>query len=157
MYTRVPSGRMPRGMRVPENYGGNAFRSPSVPPAYGERSFREPPSPPPKEDPIPPPFPDEALPQEGSVEDTTHEEDAPSPPQEEIQNTERDTDEASVPTGSKTSPFGLRLPFLQGRSQGLSLSIGFEELLLIGLILLISQDGKNDDLVWLLLLLLLIP
>ncbi len=26
MYTRIPSGRYPRGMRVPENYGGNAFR-----------------------------------------------------------------------------------------------------------------------------------
>jgi len=130
MYTRVPSGRMPRGMHVPGNYSGNAFRPPqSVP-----RTPEPPKEPPPKEESPQtlPPLPEAPPP---DVTDNT-----PS---------RTDSDEATAHVG-RSFPFGLRLP-LQG------LHIGFEELLLIGLILMISQEGKNDDLVWLLLLLLFIP
>ena len=120
MYTRPPAGRFPRSMRIPENYGGSAFR-PIVGEADDMRAATvpdEPPSPP------PPSLPDEPSMQE-----------APSK-------------EATVPTGR----FSLGLPFLRRDGTG----IGFEELLLIGLALLIAEDGAHDDLVWLLLLLLLI-
>ncbi len=136
MYTRVPSGRMPRGMRVPENYSGNAFRSSeSTPPTT---------APPRKEIPLASPMPAPEPPTELPVLEM--------PPQEET--TAAPTDD--MPVHATPSPFGLRLPF-QGLFRSSGLHIGFEELLLIGLILMISQEGKNDDLIWLLLLLLFIP
>ena len=130
MYTRVPSGRMPRGMHVPENYSGNAFRPPQSMPRTPE---------PPKE----------PLSKEESSRPLPPLPEVPPPDATDNEPASTATNEAITPVG-KSFPFGLRLPF-----QGLH--IGFEELLLIGLILMISQEGKNDDLVWLLLLLLFIP
>ncbi len=138
MYTRVPSGRMPRGMRVPENYSGNAFRTLEAPPPPREK--------------IPEPpivFPE---PTEEEKEAVEVEEAPPSP----VANASTASEPSDVSVGAKPSLFGLRLPF-QGLFRSSGLHIGFEELLLIGLILMISQEGKNDDLVWLLILLLLIP
>ncbi len=126
MYTRIPSGRFPRGMRVPENYSGNAFRG--IPPEQEMPPSKE------SEPPAPPP----------EVENV-REEIGDNPPSE--------PSEPHVPVGHTSPPFGLHLPFkLFSHGDG----IGFEELLLIGLILLISQEGKNDDLVLLLILLLFI-
>ena len=135
MYTRVPSGRMPRGMRVPENYAGNAFRAyePSPPRPV---SFPIPPqeeAPPPIEEITPPPTADNAPQEADGAAEAPH-----------------------TPVSASPSPLGLRLPF-QGLFRSSGLHIGIEELLLIGLILMISQEGKNDDLIWLLILLLLIP
>ena len=121
MYTRVPSGRMPRGMRVPENYSGNAFRPHEMPP---------PPTPPPQEPPQKDLQPSEAppLPEAPPAE---------APP-------------AEAPPPEKPTLLGLRLPFS-------GFHLGVEELLLIGLILMIAQEGENDEIIWLLLLLLFIP
>ena len=59
MYTRPPAGRFPRSMRIPENYGGSAFRPlVDVPPD-------EPPSPP------PPSLPDEPSMQETPPKEAT--------------------------------------------------------------------------------------
>lgn len=118
MYTRIPTGRYPRGMRVPENYGGNAFR-----PIVNEAVSEEEPAVP-DESPSPLPLPTPELPP------------PEAPP------------EPHAPVGR----FSLGLPFLRRDGGG----IGFEELLLVGLIFLIAEEGKHDDLIWLLLLLLLI-
>ena len=121
MYTRVPSGRMPRGMRVPENYSGNAFRA-----------YEPPPTPPPPRE---TPKPDEP--------------DLPDVPPQNAESAPADLPKAEEPSTAvaKQAPFGLHLPFA-------GLHLGFEELLLIGIILMIAQEGKNDDVIWLLLLLL---
>ena len=135
MYTRVPSGRMPRGMRVPENYAGNAFRS------YDPAPPRPVPLPIPPQEEAPPPIEEIAPP---PMADHT--------PQE----ADGAADAPHTPVSSSPSLFGLRLPF-QGLFCSSGLHIGIEELLLIGLILMISQEGKHDDLIRLLILLLLIP
>ena len=126
MYTRIPSGRYPRGMRVPENYGGNAFRS----------------------------LPNESANEEGvpkppvteSIEQAPIRRDSPPP------SPDTTPPEAASAPHAPAGRFSLGLPFL--RRDGIG--IGLEELLLVGLIFLVAQEGKNDDLVWLLLLLLLI-
>ena len=128
MYTRIPTGRYPRGMRVPENYGGSAFR------------------------PLSEETPDAQTPKSPPAVRTTASSSAfaPSEPLA-VRQAEQDGAQAeapSVPSGR----FSLGLPFLSRDGTG----IGFEELLLIGLILLIAQDEQNQDLVWLLVLLLLI-
>ena len=138
---------MPRGMRVPENYSGNAFRQ-APHEISGEPPIRNNPR-------MPAP--------ERIVDPISSESESLAEPMEDVQSEPQDlpteappTAEPATPVGGKALPFGLRLPF-QGLFRGSGISIGFEELLLIGLILLISQEGKNDDLVWLLLLLLFIP
>ena len=137
MYTRVPSGRMPRGMRVPENYAGNAFR-----PLPHEPQERRAPtaSPPPPRDDAPPSnrMPEDKIQQEAPLSD---------PPIK--------TEPPSEPVAAKPSPLAHKLPF-RLPSLGTGLSIGFEELLLLGIILLVSQEGKNDELILLLILLLFI-
>ena len=138
MYTRVPSGRMPRGMRVPENYSGNAFRTLEAPPPPREKIH---------EPPIVFPEPPKEEKEEVEVEEAPH-----SP----VADVAASNEPSDISVGAKPSLFGLRLTFL-GLFHSSGLHIGLEELLLIGLILMISQEGKNDDLVWLLILLLLIP
>ena len=144
MYTRVPSGRMPRGMRVPENYAGNAFRPLPYEPPHEKRMPIEPRAPhfdaPPPPDPI------------DTVDELAREEE---PPQKEHTDLPPEPQADTVAVGAKPSSLGWRLPF-RLPSFGTGLSIGFEELLLLGLILLISQEGKNDDLILLLILLLFI-
>lgn len=131
MYTRVPSGQLPRGMRVPENYAGNAFRHLPA---------------------------EEATPIDEPKE--TRETISPATEAAEtlpVRNEEKkeSADEPHVPVGGKPFPFSLRLPFF-GSGQGKGLTIGTEELLLLGLILLISQEDGNSDLILLLILLLFI-
>ena len=126
MYTRIPSGRYPRGMRVPENYGGSAFRPlPSEPP--------------PEEEPPQAPVTERAAPSPIRHEPPHARSDDPSP---------EAPPEPHVPAGR----FSFGLPFFRRDNTG----VDFEDLLLIGLILLVAQEGKNDDLIWLLVLLLLI-
>jgi hypothetical protein len=128
---------MPRGMRVPENYSGSAFRTLEAPPPPREKT-------PDHEPPI--------VFSEPPREEIAVEESPPAP----VSEPSASTEPSDVSVAAKPSLFGLRLPF-QGLFRSSGLHIGFEELLLIGLILMISQEGKNDDLVWLLILLLLIP
>ncbi len=60
--------------------------------------------------------------------------------------------EAASPSEEPTAAVGLSRLFGKGASGG----IGFEELLILGLIFLISQNDTKDDLAFLLLLLLFI-
>lgn len=151
MYTRVPSGQIPRGMRVPENYAGNAFRplphekpmasAPHVPnhnaPPLEKTSHTAPPD----------SLPETTFEREAQEAELSS---APEPPA-----ASSPTSEPTVAVDAKPSALGLKLPF-RLPSWGTGLSIGFEELLLLGMILLISQEGKNDDLILLLILLLFI-
>ncbi len=152
MYTRVPSGRMPRGMRVPENYAGNAFRPLPHEPPYEKRAPIVPHAPlddvPPPPEPTAPLAREEEAVQEPPQRDLPPEADLPPEPHP-------DADPPDAPVGAKPSSLGFKLPF-RLPSFGTGLSIGFEELLLLGIILLISQEGKNDDLILLLILLLFI-
>ncbi len=102
-----------------------------VPQNYSGNAFSQ------KEEPPPEPIPVE--------EDPTSEKESESVPTEE-----------STPVGSLSHPFSSLLGpgKLFGRSH--SGGIGSEELLLLGLIFLISQNHSGDDLLLLLILLLLI-
>ena len=122
MYARQgPQGRFPRGMHVPQNYSGNAFRS-----------------------------------NETEETDTKSANEAEEEIKEVI-STKEDTEPKgeSVPTGQLIRSPGFKLDlgrFFHSEHGG----IGFEELLIIGLIFLISQGESSDDLIFLLLLLLFI-
>ncbi len=142
MYTRSPQGRFPRDMRVPKNYAGNAFRPPF--------SVQE------KQEPI-------------FIDDTANEYDGIQEQQKSPQETENvltedlthdkeDEKKAEKSDSKKTGLFsfpkfniGLGKFFSHG-----GINIGFEELLILGLILLIASEGKGDDLILLLILLLFI-
>lgn len=145
MYARMTPDRYARDMRVPENYGGNAFRPappraaeppaqpvtassgyPGPETAYSQESyrrlFREPAEPqadlPPEETEVPP---------------------EPKRPAEEAQSA------GLLSGGGVGKLFG-----------GLGQGIGNEELLLLALILLTAGDNGGDDLFLVLLLLLFI-
>ena len=133
MYARQPpEGHFSRTVRVPRNYSGNAFRN------------------------------EEALSEKGALNTTQHEAETVSEPPFSavslpLDETTLPKEEAtlSAPTGKGISPPGFRLDlgrFLRRDKEG----FGFEELLIIGLIFLLSQSETKDDLVFLLLLLLFI-
>ena len=135
MYARPsPDGRMPRNVRIPRNYSGNAFRQESEETSAPVETREEDSS-------LSKPLPSESTapqPQERAAE--------PPPP----------TEEAARAGKLFPSPgFKLDLGRLFGRERGGG--IGFEELLILGLILLVSQSDTHDDLAFLLLLLLFIP
>lgn len=125
MYARQgPQGRFPRGMHIPQNYSGNAFRS-NEKEENDTKSINE------NEENI-----------EEAKEDITPKDD--SEPKGE-----------SIPAGQLIRSPGFKLDlgrFFHSERGG----IGFEELLIIGLIFLISQGESSDDLIFLLLLLLFI-
>ena len=130
MYARQPpEERFPRTVRIPRNYSGNAFR---------------------QEENLPtPPFPAESEP----VQET--------PPISTVtESQEPDTSgqaSASAASVGKLCPSpGFRLDLGRFLNRGRGGGIGFEELLIIGLIFLLSQSETKDDLVFLLLLLLFI-
>lgn len=124
MYSRYPNYRFSGGVRVPENYSGNAFSA--------------------SED----------------KEDKIIESDIP----EEVSQTSADSVSEAIKEGGEDESVesfkpvqkGFRLPgFKFDIGKIFSGGFGFEELLIIGLILLISQNGKGDDDIILLLALLL--
>ncbi len=134
MYARQPSEvRLPRNVRIPRNYSGNAFRQEEEPvsPSAAAEAILEPSE-----------RPDiEVEPVENLM---LEEENAPS---------EKTT--PTAPAGKLLSSPGFRLDlgrFLNREKGG----IGLEELLIIGLIFLLSQNETKDDLIFLLLLLLFI-
>ena len=128
MYARQPPpGRFPRPIQLPSNYSGNAF-------------------------PTEPPEPIEPTEEELSLPDVAEEsKEKPIP-----EATDTQKEEKPLPTGKLFPSPGFRLDlgrlFRSDRGAG----IGMEDLLLIGLILLISQGETKDDLLLLLLLLLFI-
>lgn len=129
MYTRpTPNGR--EELRIPENYSGNAFHGDALTPA------------PPVE------LPPETEPPAAKETDTRAEETLPVvlPTREEPKET---------PVMKKASPFSSLLPpRLAGTRGGLLGDIGIEELLIIGVLILLSQSETDDDILLLLVLLL---
>ena len=118
MYSRYPNYRFSSGVKLPENYSGNAFKTSDGGEAEGVREVAE----------------------EISVEKEIEREVA------------EDESVPAVKVGSK----GLHFPgFKFDIGRIFSGGFGFEEILIIGLILLISQNGKGDDDIILLLALLL--
>lgn len=144
MYTRSPQGRFPRDMRVPRNYAGNAFRPPLSEQDRGEPIFIE--------------NTDDAENLSTAEEQKESSEELKSTTSEkapENKNTEKKEEkQTSKQTGLFSFPkfdLGLSKFFSRG-----GINIGFEELLILGLILLIASEGKGDDLILLLILLLFI-
>ncbi len=141
MYARSPQGRFPRDLRVPKNYAGNAFRA-----SLAENETKE------------PIFIDEntdehqATIQEAVTEETkeTLKEETTDTKEAEQTEEKRETRQTGLFSFPKLD-IGLGKLFSRG-----GLSLGFEELLLIGLILLIASEGKGDDLILLLILLLFV-
>ena len=140
MYSRFQN-REERPVQIPEHYSGCAFS------ATDGRTEKAPLKSAPPLLEVAHPSPDPSH-----VQETPPRNDLPTCVPQESAHTEPSAHDA--PVSSHKAPrllgnLGLAFPFSHG--------VGFEELLLIGLILMISQEGKNDDLVWLLILLLLIP
>lgn len=129
MYTR-PQGRFPREMRIPGNYSGNALRGYAT---DAEPSAKE----------------EAAFP---TAEGTP----VSVPPLSAENATENDKKEKAESVVSADARRGLPFGFRFGAKGGLLGGIGFEELLLIGLILLLAEEGENDDLILLFVLLLFI-
>ena len=122
MYSRYPNYRFSGGVRIPENYSGNAF---------------------------------------GTIEETDDrsvpEQREETPEAEEVSAKEVRADLRTSVEASETKRPRPRFPSF-GFSTGRLFSggIGFEELLIIGLILLIAQGGADDDIILLLALLLFV-
>ncbi|MBE6550433.1 MAG: hypothetical protein E7670_08420 [Ruminococcaceae bacterium] len=141
MYARSGQGRFPRDLRVPKNYAGNAFRA-----SPAENETKE------------PIFIDEntdehqAPIQEAIAQETkeTLKEEANDTKEAEQTEEKRETRQTGLFSFPKLD-IGLGKLFSRG-----GLSLGFEELLLLGLILLIANEGKGDDLILLLILLLFV-
>lgn len=117
MYSRYPNYRFGGGIKIPENYSGNAFSEPTA----------------------------EVL--QGS--------EMPDGEKIEIETTKEAADEsvsASLIERKRRLPFGF--DFKLGRL--FSGGFGFEELLLIAIILLVSQNDSGDELILFLALLLFV-
>ncbi len=130
MYSRYPNYRFSGGVKVPDNYSGNAFK----------------PSDTPEEEIV------------GTDSSLSH--------SETVSESEEDS-ALAVAAESKAEPEsvetfkrggkGIAFPnFKFNIGRIFSGGFGFEELLIIGLILLISQNGADDDIILLLALLLFI-
>ena len=120
MYSRYPNYRFGGGIKIPENYSGNAFAASEV----TKEEERE------------------------ELEETAGElEKAPLPSA-----TDAESASVSLTEHKRRSPFGFN--FNLGRL--FSGGFGFEELLLIALILLVSQNDTGDDLILFLALLLFV-
>lgn len=123
MYSRYPNYRFSGGVKVPENYSGNAFSASED-----------------KEDRI--------IEADADAESTPAAETA-------AESASEKKEDASVETFNPAKK-GFRFPgFKFDIGRIFSGGFGFEEILIIGLILLISQNGSGEDDIILLLALLL--
>ena len=156
MYSRYHD-RPDRPIRLPENYSGCAFspREERKEEGEGEERItprrveigRPTPLPPRSVEDAPPPFARDEIPTEmpsklpvlTGTDDGEEDEDATNP--------------AASPAGGFLKPFGGLFGNV-GRAFPFSHGIGFDEILILGLILLLSRDEQGSDLVlWLALLL----
>lgn len=144
MYARMTPDRYARDMRVPENYGGNAFRpappKTAEPPARTVASSADFPG------------PETAYSQE-SYRRLFHE---PAEPQADLPPEESEVPPEPDSTTGKEQSVGLLSGGIGKLFTGLGQGIGSEELLLLALILLTAGDNGGDDLFLILLLLLFI-
>ena len=122
MYSRYPNYRFGGGIKIPENYSGNAFSD--SPPEIAEQGVAE----------------------ESPQMETTELEAV----QTALSPDEAESESASLLHHKKRLPFGFN--FNLGRL--FSGGFGFEEMLLIAIILLVSQNDSGDDLILFLALLL---
>ncbi|MBQ8141198.1 MAG: hypothetical protein IJ038_05850 [Clostridia bacterium] len=133
MYSRYPNYKFANGVRVPDNYSGNAFAPQTTAAEEQKNDFEE---------------KDEGS--EVSPENTEIEVSSDSVPHEE----ERSDESVEA---MKHSEKKFKLPgFNFNLGKIFSKGFGFEELLIIGLILLLSQNDTDDDIILLLVLLLFI-
>lgn len=129
MYTKS-NHREDHTLRIPENYSGNAF--------HGDASVPSPPIAPIPESPT--------LPEEESTDIKAHTVPAILPAEQE---------NGEIPTMKRSAPFSSLLPpRLAGGRGGILGEIGIEELLIIGVLILLSQSETDDDILLLLVLLL---
>ena len=141
MYARqISDGRLTRGVNVPRNYSGNAFRASEM---KSEEQMLE-------------------ISKESKISEITEGEERQERlsdlPDEGAQETKAEETEnsPSAPVGRLLGAPGFRLDMSRFLKRGNSLGLGFEEFLIIGLIFLISGGEQKDDLIFLLLLLLFI-
>ena len=125
MYSRYPNYRFSGGVKIPNNYSGNAFK----------------------------PTESEAEEPRGAIEVAETELNDESEPTLAVE-TPEDSAEAVAASAHPRRPLFGGLKFNVGRI--FSGGIGFEELLIIGLILLIAQSDTDDDIILLLALLLFV-
>lgn len=140
MYARqISDGRLARGVSVPRNYSGNAFRQSETEQANDEAERSE------------------AAEISASSEELAREASlADAPSAFDSAHAEAVKDPPSAPAGHLLRSPGFRLDVSRFFKREHGLGLGFEELLIIGLILLISSGEQKDDLILLLLLLLFI-
>ncbi len=154
MYARQgPDVRFQRNVRIPQNYSGNAFRSDQE-----KTDLREAAPQPNDAGKIQDKYDDrEAQDQHDSRDKAEGGKDADfDDPAASVQNASPASSAKEIPAGSLFSAPGFRLDLGRFFNRSKGLGIGFEELLIIGLILLLSQSETKDDLIFLLLLLLFI-
>ena len=131
MYSRYPNYRFSGGVRVPENYSGNAFS------------------------------PTEEDKKEIIIDEIPTEQSTEQPDIETVSAPANDTEDKEIKEEAREvfrpNKKGIRFPgfgFDIGRI--FSGRFGFEELLLIALIFLISQNGADDDIILMLAILLFV-
>ncbi len=129
MYSRYPNYRFSGGVRVPNNYSGNAFRQREAPTEDTER-------------------PPEELPREEENRERTAAEEREADLKEERR-------EKQLPIVSYPSKEEHSLPRLSFGKSLLS-DIGSEELLLLALIFILSSSEDRDDITLFLILLLFV-
>ncbi|MBE6597707.1 MAG: hypothetical protein E7641_08590 [Ruminococcaceae bacterium] len=129
MYTRYPNYRFSGGVRVPNNYSGNAFRQSEPPPDEPIREVS-------KEE----------------LRDEPEELTEPTPESEEL------TEKRDIPVALPLSSLPQKKQDAPRLSLGRSLLglIGSEELLLLALIFILSSSEVQDDTVLFLILLLFV-
>ncbi len=126
MYSRYPNYRF-GGIKIPENYSGNAFSEPTEVEVAS----------------------DEVAEEVEAVETVEAEE---AKEKIEAVKTSEDSVSASLARSRRGLPFGFKFDLRRLFSGG----FGFEEILLIAVILLVSQNDSGDELILLLALLLFV-
>ncbi|MBE6530546.1 MAG: hypothetical protein E7679_00445 [Ruminococcaceae bacterium] len=131
MYSRYPNYRFSGGVRVPENYSGNAFS------------------------------PTEEDKKEIIIDEIPTEQSTEQPDIETVSAPANDTEDKEIKEEAREvfrpNKKGIRFPgFGFDIGKMFSGRFGFEELLLIALIFLISQNGADDDIILMLAILLFV-
>ena len=137
MYSRYPNYRFGGGVKLPNNYSGNAFPTQS---GVSEQSLGK---------------AEDAIAQESALSAESEVSQAAVASETEKESAEVIKTAESVECAKSVARLP-RLPFKLDIGRVFSRGFGFEELLILALILLISQGSNDDDTILLLILLLFI-